>query len=83
MVRCHMMALTIRESSSPLPFPVTELLALLSRGRFLTFFHLFSLLNRYQVAMERAQIFLNLLDVVWGEIEEAGGLVKTAESGAA
>ncbi|GJN93791.1 hypothetical protein Rhopal_006849-T1 [Rhodotorula paludigena] len=32
----------------------------------------------YQVAMERAQIFLNTLDVVWGEIVEHGGLVQDA-----
>ncbi|GAA5869150.1 hypothetical protein JCM1840_004307 [Sporobolomyces johnsonii] len=30
----------------------------------------------YQVAMERAQIFLNVLDAVWGEIVAAGGLVE-------
>jgi hypothetical protein len=32
--------------------------------------------SSYQVAMERAQIFLNLLDIVWGEIVAAGGLVE-------
>lgn len=32
--------------------------------------------RRYQVAMERAQIFLNLLDLIWGEIVAAGGLVE-------
>lgn len=26
--------------------------------------------------MERAQIFLNLLDLIWGEIVALGGLVK-------
>ncbi|GAA5839055.1 hypothetical protein JCM9279_002578 [Rhodotorula babjevae] len=30
----------------------------------------------YQVAMERAQIFLNVLDTVWGEVVERGGLVE-------
>ncbi|GAA5891594.1 hypothetical protein JCM8208_007333 [Rhodotorula glutinis] len=30
----------------------------------------------YQVAMERAQIFLNVLDAVWGEVVERGGLVE-------
>lgn len=26
--------------------------------------------------MERAQVFLNLLDIVWGDIVEHGGLVE-------
>jgi len=26
--------------------------------------------------MERAQIFLNVLDLVWGEVVEQGGLVE-------
>lgn len=26
--------------------------------------------------MERAQVFLNLLDIVWGEIVTAGGLME-------
>ncbi|GAA5993638.1 hypothetical protein JCM10908_000655 [Rhodotorula pacifica] len=30
----------------------------------------------YQVNMEKAQIMLNLLDVLWGEIVAAGGLVR-------
>ncbi|BGP51411.1 hypothetical protein JCM10450v2_007353 [Rhodotorula kratochvilovae] len=30
----------------------------------------------YQVAMERAQIFLNVLDTVWGEVVSHGGLVE-------
>ncbi|BGO95332.1 hypothetical protein NBRC10512_004349 [Rhodotorula toruloides] len=29
----------------------------------------------YQVALERAQIFLNVLDAIWGEVVESGGLV--------
>ncbi|EGU11442.1 Glycoprotein gp2 [Rhodotorula toruloides ATCC 204091] len=29
----------------------------------------------YQVALERAQIFLNVLDALWGEIVDSGGLV--------
>lgn len=30
----------------------------------------------YQVAMERAQVFLNYLDAAWGEVVELGGLVE-------
>lgn len=30
----------------------------------------------YQVAMERAQIFLNYLDIVWSEVVELGGLIE-------
>jgi len=32
----------------------------------------------YQVAMERAQVFLNYLDATWGEVVELGGLVEQA-----